>query len=160
MAPPSRSFLLPSFKMTTKITSERSQKMVQELALQPGNGKRSRVRRTASLNAIFEDICADCKAKNPRWASHNLGIYLWYVFDFLRFFLGSRRAFQCTLCQCSPKDRHAHYQSVRLMFSRNRHRFSFSFRKSITMDLWTKEQAEVRTSERLILNVTHTRPRT
>ncbi|KAI0320420.1 putative GTPase activating protein for Arf-domain-containing protein [Amylostereum chailletii] len=42
-----------------KITAERNAKAVQELALQPGN-----------------DVCADCKTRNPRWASHNLGIFI------------------------------------------------------------------------------------
>ncbi|KAK0498851.1 hypothetical protein EDD18DRAFT_1154082 [Armillaria luteobubalina] len=45
--------------MTSRIASERSQKLVEKLALLPGN-----------------DICADCKTRNPRWASHNLGIFL------------------------------------------------------------------------------------
>ncbi|KAK0205432.1 hypothetical protein DFS33DRAFT_1328283 [Desarmillaria ectypa] len=45
--------------MTSRIASERSQKLVEKLALLPGN-----------------DICADCKVRNPRWASHNLGIFL------------------------------------------------------------------------------------
>ncbi|KAK0469071.1 uncharacterized protein EV420DRAFT_1492337 [Desarmillaria tabescens] len=45
--------------MTSRIASERNQKLVGELALLPGN-----------------DICADCKARNPRWTSHNLGIFL------------------------------------------------------------------------------------
>lgn len=26
------------------------------------------------------DICADCKTKHPRWASHNLGIFIWFVY--------------------------------------------------------------------------------
>ncbi|KAF9022217.1 ArfGap-domain-containing protein [Hymenopellis radicata] len=77
--------------MTSKITSERSQKLVQELALQPGN-----------------DICADCKAKNPRWASHSLGIFL------------------CMHCASIHRKIGTHITKV----------------KSITMDLWTKEQAE------------------
>jgi len=25
------------------------------------------------------DACADCKARNPRWASHNLGIFIWWA---------------------------------------------------------------------------------
>ncbi|KAG7442866.1 ArfGap-domain-containing protein [Guyanagaster necrorhizus] len=45
--------------MTSRIANERSQKLVEKLALLPGN-----------------DICADCKNRNPRWASHNLGIFL------------------------------------------------------------------------------------
>lgn len=43
----------------TKIAAERNQKLLLELAVQPGN-----------------DICADCKTRNPRWASHNLGIFI------------------------------------------------------------------------------------
>ncbi|KAG6877136.1 hypothetical protein C0993_010057 [Termitomyces sp. T159_Od127] len=42
-----------------KITIERNQKTLAELVSQPGN-----------------DICADCKARNPRWASYNLGIFI------------------------------------------------------------------------------------
>lgn len=26
---------------------------------------------------LFTDTCADCKARNPRWASYNLGIFIW-----------------------------------------------------------------------------------
>ncbi|KAJ8082185.1 Protein gts1 [Marasmius tenuissimus] len=44
---------------TNKITAERNQKILAGLAVKPGN-----------------DICADCKARNPRWASHNLGIFI------------------------------------------------------------------------------------
>lgn len=32
----------------------------------------------SSLFALA-DLCADCKTRNPRWASHNLGIFIWYV---------------------------------------------------------------------------------
>ncbi|KAJ7628343.1 hypothetical protein FB45DRAFT_990981 [Roridomyces roridus] len=42
-----------------KIAAERNQKTLLELVVQPGN-----------------DICADCKVKNPRWASHSLGIFI------------------------------------------------------------------------------------
>ncbi|KAI0693678.1 hypothetical protein C8T65DRAFT_720818 [Cerioporus squamosus] len=42
-----------------KITAERNQRILLELATQPGN-----------------DICADCKTRNPRWASYNLGIFI------------------------------------------------------------------------------------
>ncbi|KAI0752881.1 putative GTPase activating protein for Arf-domain-containing protein [Daedaleopsis nitida] len=42
-----------------KITAERNQRTVTELATQPGN-----------------DVCADCKSRNPRWASYNLGIFI------------------------------------------------------------------------------------
>ncbi|KAF7343386.1 ArfGap-domain-containing protein [Mycena venus] len=42
-----------------KITIERNQKILLDLVAQPGN-----------------DVCADCKVKNPRWASHSLGIFI------------------------------------------------------------------------------------
>ncbi|KAJ7829435.1 hypothetical protein B0H14DRAFT_1209952 [Mycena olivaceomarginata] len=42
-----------------KITIDRNQKILLDLIQQPGN-----------------DVCADCKVKNPRWASHNLGIFI------------------------------------------------------------------------------------
>ncbi|KAI0824532.1 hypothetical protein BC628DRAFT_418888 [Trametes gibbosa] len=42
-----------------KITAERSQRTLLELVAQPGN-----------------DVCADCKSRNPRWASYNLGIFI------------------------------------------------------------------------------------
>ncbi|KAF9647093.1 ArfGap-domain-containing protein [Thelephora ganbajun] len=43
----------------SKIQAERNQKQLLELVAQPGN-----------------DVCADCKTKHPRWASHNLGIFV------------------------------------------------------------------------------------
>ncbi|PCH37552.1 ArfGap-domain-containing protein [Wolfiporia cocos MD-104 SS10] len=42
-----------------KMTADRNQRILMELAMQPGN-----------------DMCADCKARNPRWASHSLGIFI------------------------------------------------------------------------------------
>ncbi|KAL6306915.1 hypothetical protein BKA93DRAFT_816162 [Sparassis latifolia] len=42
-----------------KITVERNQRALLALVSEPGN-----------------DICADCKAWHPRWASHNLGIFI------------------------------------------------------------------------------------
>lgn len=42
-----------------KLTTDRNQRAVLELATKPGN-----------------DLCADCKARHPRWASHNLGIFI------------------------------------------------------------------------------------
>ncbi|KAI0705611.1 hypothetical protein C8Q76DRAFT_630669, partial [Earliella scabrosa] len=42
-----------------KITAERNQRTLMELVTQPGN-----------------DVCADCKNRNPRWASYNLGIFI------------------------------------------------------------------------------------
>jgi hypothetical protein len=29
--------------------------------------------------STLADLCADCKTRNPRWASHNLGIFIWYI---------------------------------------------------------------------------------
>ncbi|OAX43756.1 Arf GTPase activating protein [Rhizopogon vinicolor AM-OR11-026] len=43
----------------SKISSERSQRTLLQLVMQPGN-----------------DVCADCKSRTPRWASHNLGIFI------------------------------------------------------------------------------------
>ncbi|KAJ6613634.1 hypothetical protein B0H10DRAFT_2165269 [Mycena sp. CBHHK59/15] len=42
-----------------KITIERNQRTLLDLVALPGN-----------------DVCADCKVKNPRWASHSLGIFI------------------------------------------------------------------------------------
>ncbi|KAF8553490.1 ArfGap-domain-containing protein [Imleria badia] len=43
----------------SKIVAERSHRTLLELVLKPGN-----------------DVCADCKARAPRWASYNLGIFI------------------------------------------------------------------------------------
>lgn len=45
--------------MNAKAAASRYQRQVGELARLPGN-----------------DACADCNGRNPRWASHNLGIFL------------------------------------------------------------------------------------
>lgn len=45
--------------MNAKAASQRYQRQVLELAKLPGN-----------------DVCADCRGRNPRWASWNLGIFL------------------------------------------------------------------------------------
>ncbi|KAF6751143.1 hypothetical protein DFP72DRAFT_991442 [Ephemerocybe angulata] len=45
--------------LPSKLAGERNQKALVELVTKPGN-----------------DICADCKVRNPRWASHNLGIFI------------------------------------------------------------------------------------
>ncbi|KAI0088309.1 hypothetical protein BDY19DRAFT_985604 [Irpex rosettiformis] len=44
---------------SNKFQTEKNQRTLLELANQPGN-----------------DVCADCKARAPRWASHNLGIFI------------------------------------------------------------------------------------
>ncbi|KAF9453317.1 ArfGap-domain-containing protein [Macrolepiota fuliginosa MF-IS2] len=44
---------------TNKLATERNQRIVLELVSVPGN-----------------DVCADCKTRNPRWASYNLGIFI------------------------------------------------------------------------------------
>ncbi|KAF8128922.1 putative GTPase activating protein for Arf-domain-containing protein [Boletus edulis] len=43
----------------SKIMAERNHRTLMELVLKPGN-----------------DVCADCKARAPRWASYNLGIFI------------------------------------------------------------------------------------
>ncbi|EJD52039.1 ArfGap-domain-containing protein [Auricularia subglabra TFB-10046 SS5] len=43
----------------SKLVEERTRKQLLEIAAMPGN-----------------DSCADCKARAPRWASHNLGIFI------------------------------------------------------------------------------------
>jgi len=43
----------------SKATADRHQRILLELVAQPGN-----------------NVCADCKRHNPRWASHNLGVFL------------------------------------------------------------------------------------
>lgn len=45
--------------MNSKAASQRYQRQLLELAKLPGN-----------------DVCADCRGRNPRWASHNLGVFL------------------------------------------------------------------------------------
>lgn len=75
----------------SRIGAERNQKALSELALKPGN-----------------DSCADCKTRNPRWASHNLGIFI------------------CVNCASIHRKIGTHVSKV----------------KSLTMDLWTKEQVE------------------
>ncbi|KAF8065075.1 hypothetical protein FPV67DRAFT_168049 [Lyophyllum atratum] len=74
-----------------KITVERNQKTLLELVAKPGN-----------------DICADCKARNPRWASHSLGIFI------------------CVNCASIHRKIGTHVTKV----------------KSLTMDMWSKEQVE------------------
>ncbi|KAJ3851869.1 hypothetical protein EV368DRAFT_74373 [Lentinula lateritia] len=44
---------------THKITNDRNLKILLDIVAQPGN-----------------DVCADCKTRAPRWASHNLGIFI------------------------------------------------------------------------------------
>ncbi|KAG8812790.1 hypothetical protein FRC19_002893, partial [Serendipita sp. 401] len=43
----------------SKLNTDRSTRMLMDIMQQPGN-----------------DTCADCKSPSPRWASHNLGIFL------------------------------------------------------------------------------------
>ncbi|KAF8270009.1 hypothetical protein EI94DRAFT_1723621 [Lactarius quietus] len=75
----------------SKIGAERNQRALLELAMKPGN-----------------DSCADCKTRNPRWASHNLGIFI------------------CVNCASIHRKIGTHVSKV----------------KSLTMDVWTKEQVE------------------
>ncbi|KAF8504192.1 hypothetical protein BU17DRAFT_58306 [Hysterangium stoloniferum] len=41
------------------MAADRNQRVLLELVGKPGN-----------------EVCADCKARSPRWASHNLGIFI------------------------------------------------------------------------------------
>ncbi|KAJ7201077.1 hypothetical protein GGX14DRAFT_371789 [Mycena pura] len=50
-----------------KITVERNQRSLLDLVAQPGNGE---------SDSLHCHVCADCKVKNPRWASHSLGIFI------------------------------------------------------------------------------------
>ncbi|KAI6128156.1 hypothetical protein EDD16DRAFT_1744912, partial [Pisolithus croceorrhizus] len=43
----------------SKIAAERNRRVLMELVMKPGN-----------------DVCADCKARAPRWASFNIGIFI------------------------------------------------------------------------------------
>ncbi|XP_006455198.1 hypothetical protein AGABI2DRAFT_121137 [Agaricus bisporus var. bisporus H97] len=98
---------------TNKLTIERNQRLLLELASKPGN-----------------DVCADCKSRNPRWASHNLGIFIWY-FAFV--YNGSWHVLtfsECRMCKHPSQDRDPHKQSVSRRF------------KSLTLDSWTKDQVD------------------
>lgn len=75
----------------SKVAADRNQRALSELAIKPGN-----------------DSCADCKTRNPRWASHNLGIFI------------------CVNCASIHRKIGTHVSKV----------------KSLTMDVWTKEQVE------------------
>jgi hypothetical protein len=63
-----------------KITAERNQRAVLELAALPGNGEFLQFWFGQQKQTTLTDVCADCKARNPRWASWNLGIFIWCVF--------------------------------------------------------------------------------
>ncbi|KAJ6588275.1 hypothetical protein B0H19DRAFT_978151, partial [Mycena capillaripes] len=90
-----------------KITIERNQKILLDLVAQPGN-----------------DICADCKVKNPRWASHSLGIFIWFVQVELR--VNTAHLDDSVSCASVHRKIGTHVTKV----------------KSLTMDSWTKEQTE------------------
>ena len=75
----------------SKIVAQRNHRILLELALKPGNGMLpllspfgpNRRRQSHKPKAAFPpptDICADCKARAPRWASYNLGIFIWCAF--------------------------------------------------------------------------------
>ena len=65
----------------SKIQAGRNQKQLLELLLLPGNGQPLKLSRltVAPGTEGYVDVCADCKTKNPRWASYNLGIFIWSV---------------------------------------------------------------------------------
>ena len=71
----------------SKLVADKNQRILLELVSQPGNGTSSLIATKnsyASYGAYFTivltvDICEDCKSRAPRWASHNLGIFIWYA---------------------------------------------------------------------------------
>jgi hypothetical protein len=65
----------------SRITTERNQRTLLELAMQPGNGNTTSRHYPSNHDELtpIEDVCADCKSWHPRWASHNLGIFIWCV---------------------------------------------------------------------------------
>ena len=71
----------------SKLVADKNQRILLELVSQPGNGTSSLIATNspyASSGSYFMivltvDICADCKSRAPRWASHNLGIFIWYA---------------------------------------------------------------------------------
>lgn len=67
-----------SSHVVSKIQAGRNLKQLVALVSLPGNGQLHRL--TAALCAEgYVDVCADCKTKHPRWASYNLGIFIWSV---------------------------------------------------------------------------------
>ncbi|KAI6041562.1 hypothetical protein EDC04DRAFT_1264083 [Pisolithus marmoratus] len=98
-----------------KIASERNRRVLMELVMKPGN-----------------DVCADCRARAPRWASFNLGIFI------------------CMNCASIHRKIGTHITKV-CVFSRvacvETRKFEaespcVAFRKSLTLDEWSKEQVE------------------
>jgi len=65
----------------SKIQAGRNQKQLLELVSLPGNGQLHKLPRpvVAPDTEGYVDVCADCKTRHPRWASHNLGIFIWSV---------------------------------------------------------------------------------
>ena len=70
----------------SKFAADRNQRVLLDLVNKPGNGQlpysftfERCIGLTRTLYVLLTDVCADCKARAPRWASHNLGIFIWYV---------------------------------------------------------------------------------
>jgi len=128
-----------------KITVERNQRALLDLASKPGNGEpRRNMSSPCGLRQPVIDVCADCKARNPRWASHNLGIFIWYVFPIgrVRTSAYERRSMNCASIH---RKIGTHVTKVYVDVFRTSPwcHCNVLFRKSLTLDSWTKEQVEV-----------------
>lgn len=67
--------------MKGKILTDKNQRTLMELVMKSGNGMYSLPLLAVDRadDGARPDICADCKGRNPRWASHNIGIFIWYM---------------------------------------------------------------------------------
>jgi hypothetical protein len=142
-----RRHLLAAFILLLRPGPRRSQVETRVLG-RPASARtphKPRIADFVSPSSLFTlvDLCADCKTRNPRWASHNLGIFIWYMV--LPPSLSNTHSMQRELRQCSSKDWNPYFKGVRVFYWRRicSHRHGTS-RKSLTMDVWTKEQVEVR----------------
>ena len=70
-----------SSQAVSKIQAGRNQRQLLELVSLPGNGQPHQVSRVTVAPGTegYVDVCADCKTRHPRWASYNLGIFIWSV---------------------------------------------------------------------------------
>lgn len=73
----------PMSSHVNKLTTEKNKRALLELVNLPGNGEPTSYSFASAFGVLTNnpsaDACADCKARYPRWASHNLGIFIWYV---------------------------------------------------------------------------------
>jgi hypothetical protein len=127
----------------SKIAAERNQKLLLELAVQPGNGK-SPQQRLTSFNIVYQISAPTAKlgiqdghliilaysfGAPPSHCHSNLDILIFF----------------CSMnCASIHRKIGTHITKVYACFhSTLTQFFSLAFRKSLTMDSWTKEQVEV-----------------